>query len=124
MLRWTGGAVASRDCKSCCLWQWDDNTNEIQLYRGGKRLPRRGPPLCWYGNSKCPKGIFQRPKTLFMMNEMALQHWYQCDAVGQFPDDPIVREHAGILNSMRQNIRDNREAEFHEVLKAIAISRA
>jgi hypothetical protein len=39
-------------------------------------------------------------------NRRAWQHYEQCRAVGQFPDDPIVRRNAAICASVLQSIQD------------------
>jgi hypothetical protein len=45
----------------------------------------------------CPKGTPETSRALTDANWQAYQHYCECRAVGQFPDDAIVRRNAAII---------------------------
>ena len=53
----------------------------------------------------CPKGTPDAGKTLTPENRQAWQHYKECRAVGNFPDDSIVRENAALI----RDIEDSKE---------------
>lgn len=100
--------TARRDCGHCHKFMY----HETGDYRG---QPVRGPsgnlhqrprgtrPPCYHkkpdGTSQCAKG---RPfrTDLYTSNLLAYRHFRECRAVRSFPDDPIVRKNAAILDSL------------------------
>lgn len=64
----------------------------------------------------CPKGTPEEPKTLWPENELFYEFYKQCKAVGQWPDDPIVRRNAAVIADLEQAIDREREAEFQAML--------
>ena len=90
--------VAYRDCPDCEAFVYDEKTGE-RLERQGQPVPRpkgtRAP--CRLRINGCPKGTPESPKSLTEANWLAYEHYSQCRAVGQFPDDPIVRRNAAII---------------------------
>lgn len=64
----------------------------------------------WTPCHECPKIPAGEPKErrhaieLSDRNKAAWQHWRECRAVGVFPDDPIVRRNAAILQSVQDEL--------------------
>ena len=52
----------------------------------------------------CPKGTPEAMKSLTPQHEKTWTHYTKCRATGQWPDDELVREHAGLLSSLEQQI--------------------
>jgi hypothetical protein len=90
--------VAYRDCTDCEAFVYDEKTGK-KLERQGKPVPRpRGTKApCRLRENGCPKGTPENSRTLTDDNWQAYQHYSECRAVGQFPDDPIVRRNAAII---------------------------
>lgn len=96
--------LARKSCDYCRKWWWSPLTNV--LARDGVDGPafERDPAqtlLC--ADGRCPKGTPEKPKTLSMKNRWAWKHFQQCEAVGQFPDDPIVRRNAQVIRAAIQS---------------------
>lgn len=90
--------VAYRDCTDCEAFVYDEKTGK-KLERQGKPVPRpRGTKApCRLRENGCAKGTPENSRTLTEANWQAYQHYSECRAVGQFPDDPIVRRNAAII---------------------------
>lgn len=83
-----------------------------------KRLPQCPPPC-----DTCPKTEGQKERKranacqgLSEQNQRCLQHFLECKAVGQFPDDAIVRRNAGIIQPYYQMMD---KTEMYKVLGSI-----
>ena len=57
----------------------------------------------------CPKGTAEEPKVFSPQNWAAFQHYRECRATGQFPDDQIVRRNAALIRS--EEDRQERERQ-------------
>lgn len=102
--------VAFRDCDHCHKWLYARN-GQPEKDRQGNLRPRHKltPPACrlsW--GTGCPKGTPENSKALSEKNVEALRHYLECKAVGQFPDDPIVRRNAGIIRQIEDSVREER----------------
>ena len=77
----------------------------------GKRKIRRGPagPPCRNDATACPKGAPGKSE-LTVQNAQVLQHYMECRAVGQFPDDPLVRQNAALLHQVFEAVQQHRMA--------------
>jgi hypothetical protein len=65
----------------------------------------------------CDKGTPEDQHVLTEQNRAAYEHWKECKAVGIFPDDPIVRKNAVII----QDVHDSYEKrEWTKRLAAMA----
>ena len=53
----------------------------------------------------CKKGTPENPRSLSDSNQLAYEHYKQCRAVGQFPDDSIVRENAAIIRGVEDQFK-------------------
>jgi len=58
-------------------------------------LKRHNLPPCRL--SGCPKGTPENSIELSQKNLQAWHHYQECRAVGNFPDDPIVRRNAALI---------------------------
>lgn len=112
--------IASRDCRDCLLHVYDETTGKRNEFRGEpiKRNPRRGPPCTT--EAKCPKGHHSDPIQLSEWNEQAYQHYRTCKAVGDFPDDEIVRRNARIIRTIEDSVQKDEQAGFLEAVLILA----
>ncbi|SFH96459.1 hypothetical protein [Planctomicrobium piriforme] len=83
-------------CETCRTLWLDPTTGQIATY-DGKRLPREGKTLCENPTQTCPVGHYSRQRRLSERNQQAVRHYLECAAVGKFPDDPLVRHHARLI---------------------------
>lgn len=75
--------------------------------RHGKPVPRTCDVPC-DTSMGCPKGHYDQPKSLSERNQMAYQHYRECKAVNQFPEDYVVRRNAGLIAEV-EDITDRAE---------------
>lgn len=87
--------LALRSCEDCRAWLYDLQTGLPIIDRKGNKQPRKTPTPCEL--SGCPKGHWRAPIELSEMNQRAFLHWQECDAIGSWPDDPVVRKNAAII---------------------------
>lgn len=64
----------------------------------------------------CPKGTPENSKALTPDNEQCYQHYCECKAVGQFPDDPIVRRNAAAIEEVLDQSRKLSEVKAQNQL--------
>lgn len=106
--------VAYRDCEDCKAWMYDEETGERAL-RHGRPIKRAGKPPCGFptgpDTTRCPKGTPEAGIELSERNWLAWQHYQECAAVGQFPDDPIVKRNAAIISRVEKAAEQHRQAE-------------
>ncbi|MCH9775894.1 MAG: hypothetical protein K0U90_05610 [Planctomycetes bacterium] len=89
--------VAFRDCQHCQKYLYDEEAGKVREHN--EQLTELIlPPPCRSG--KCAKGTPDNPKTLSLKNQQTYQHWKECKAVGQFPNDDIVRKHAAVIQEL------------------------
>lgn len=85
------------DCGTCQQWSVNPLTGQFQM-RGGSRVHRQSPEdLLCRTKEGCPKGSPGSPFGLSEKNRQALAFDLECRAVGQWPDDPIVRRNARVI---------------------------
>ena len=118
--------IVSMDCGLCEKFRTDDNWNftkgrdgkrELRLVNCGDdfKAPCRNP------KKGCPKGTPDNPRTLSSDNELCYEHFKECRAVNQFPDDPIVRRNAAIISEAERLAEKQRiDNERDELIRAIA----
>jgi len=91
----------ARTCEDCAKWIYDDDGKQVQ--RAG--LPVVRPPGVPTPCHKCPKipdgaePVRSNAGELDDRGFQAYRHYLECRAVGQFPDDPIVRRNARIFRA-------------------------
>jgi hypothetical protein len=118
--------VAAISCKKCSKFACNLKTGEY--FTQGNLLVRRGPegPPCLSDPKICPKGKPGK-SDLTLQNQQVLEHYYQCDAVSEWPDDEWVRLNARILKQTIQEARElaNRRSSRQDIERlAMAIMRA
>lgn len=64
----------------------------------------------------CPKGTPENQRSLWPENEDCYEHYQECVAVNQFPDDPLVRQNARIIRDVLDTIKRQRDLDFQAVL--------
>lgn len=94
--------VARRSCEACVAYLHHEPGGSV-VTRGGKPVPRApgSKPPC-VSCPKIPPGADPNPASaaeLTGRSEDAYRHYLECRAVGQFPDDPIVRHTAMLIRS-------------------------
>lgn len=97
LLELTKPQFTKRTCEGCKAWWYDDDTGKVST-KNGKPLKRpEGTVLLCQTVEGCPVGTPENPKRLSAKNRRAWNHYQECKAVGQFPDDPIVRRNAMVI---------------------------
>lgn len=98
--------IAARSCSDCQKYLYYDRGSDdfgSRVERGG--LPVLRPkgvktPCGWC--PKIPPGEAPKPENaieLTAKNIAAVVHYRECKAVGEFPDDAIVRRNAGLIRA-------------------------
>ena len=119
----TGSKFLGRTCADCIAFMWSDEGVEgtsralgrkkfrsLQVCRTAGAVPTERVngiiPPCW----ECPKVREGAPRpSYYYADEVsdqswkAIEHFEECDAVQQFPDDPIVRRNAAIIRRTKAN---------------------
>lgn len=102
--------VATRDCNDCQKYVYDEKTGQRALFRG-KPIPRpasTGPP-CHYGPDRCPKVSPDSGLALSDKHVITYNHYLECRAVGQFPDDAVVRRNARVIYVAEREAQEAKE---------------
>jgi len=101
MLAWARPEIDQLDCNDCFRFLYNIDTGEVQKWRGKPaKRPTDVPPPC----GKCPKQGPDKQTTLTVANRECVQHYLECRATGQFPDDPLVKRHAAILQMVEKEV--------------------
>ena len=116
--------VAHRSCQDCQEWLYNEKTGAIDSTADGKplRRPAKGfvsVPPCRQKENGCPKGTPEHPKSLTRQNQKAYAHYLQCKATGQFPDDSIVKYHAGLIREVEEYMDEARQERLEKLLEAV-----
>ena len=113
--------VAFVDCQLCLKYEFNIEKGEFETDDQTGGLLERLPPdkdhpqgwapcrlhACGKRKEPCPKGTPENPLTLDDRNERAYEHDKECQGVGQWPDDSIVRRNAAIIRAVEDNHRQN-----------------
>jgi hypothetical protein len=95
--------VAFRSCTDCQTYVYDETTGQPCDYppHSGHPVPRPpgSLPACRLDGVGCPKGTPEAPRGLTPANQAAWLFDAECRAIGQFPDDPLVRRNALLIRS-------------------------
>ena len=111
--------VAYRSCEMCKAWQFDEDTGKIVQWRGGP-LKRIGKTPCESGPEKCPKGSPTAGRELSEKNWQAYDHYQESKAVGEFPNDAIVRRNAVIIAAVSEAAQSRKEEMFRNEIRILA----
>ncbi len=99
--------VAFRHCTHCQTYVYDETTGRPYEHppHSGRLIPRPpgALPLCRIVGVGCPKGTPEDPRSLTHENQAAYRFDRECRAVGNFPDDPLVRRHAALIRAAEQS---------------------
>lgn len=115
--------VAFRDCEVCQKYVFDGLGNIETNSATGEpvKRPKGVFPPCRYDPKACPKGSPEQCRGINDQNLQAYQHYRECRAVGQFPDDPIVRENAAIIRGIEDQVQKlDQQKLLLDVLKIAA----
>ncbi len=114
--------IAEMNCELCQKYVVNHNTWTFEKGRDGKpelRLLNCGPSFlapCRDPERGCPKGSPENPKSLTAENELCYEHYRECEAVGEFPDDSVVRRNAAVIRGVIESVTRLREVEFQTTL--------
>lgn len=118
-----GSKYLGRTCADCLSYQWGDDGVEGITKTSRKKYrsviacldagakPRKRVPLTMTPCFECPKVREYKPKSYYYADEITettwqtIQHFDECDAVGQFPDCPIVRRNAALIRRVREDCK-------------------
>jgi len=118
--------VASRECADCLFHVYNEETGAREEDRKGEPLKRTRatPPPC-QTDKGCPKGTPEQSRSLTPENLRCWMHYRECKAVGQFPEDPVVRRNAAIIREAEEaaNRRERRNFETTLVQLMLTVSR-
>lgn len=109
MLYLTNPRLALRPCTLCKKLWYNEETGLPIIMGNDKPLKRYGPTLCETPEG-CLKGTPENQKSLNLANRWAWQHYRECEAIGQFPDDPLVRKNAKLILAVLRKVQKKHEA--------------
>lgn len=92
--------MAHVDCGFCQEYLVNLETGQPEKQATGQPIRRnlqRNPPACRVRGQGCVKGTPEKPLTLSRKNLRAYRHYLRCRALGNWPDDSLVRRNAGII---------------------------
>lgn len=98
--------VAFRDCGDCQKYVYDHDAGQVRLTPSGEKMLRSvsgGREPCYYGPDRCAKVSPTAGRELNNKNWRAYTHYLECRAVGQFPDDEIVRQNAATIRAIEDS---------------------
>lgn len=106
--------VAFRNCQHCLKYLYDEETGKVRTFSSREDLVERLPsvPAPCRTSKGCPKGTPENPKKLSLKNLKAYQHWKECKAVGQFPDDDIVRRNAALIQEIVDMSNEHKQMQM------------
>ena len=83
-------------------------------------MKRAGPPPCQL-DIGCAKGTIDGQKVLTPRNEKAVDHFMECRAVGQFPDDAQVRRNARIIDETERALDRQDTQRVAQMVEFLAV---
>lgn len=125
--------VAAMSCDYCAKWFLDEKLERVYRNDGkGGKIYQERPKGHATPCHQCPKTeglpIEKRTRknavTLTFKNQMALQHYLECRAVNQFPDDPIVRRNASIITPFYEMIEQKDMMRVLSTLTSVMVKNA
>ena len=96
--------LARRSCDDCKKWWYNEKTGLITVAGFGVKQERVGPTPC-ETELGCAKGTPDKQNVLNTANKWAYTHYKHCAATDCFPDDPIVRQNASIIEDALKSVR-------------------
>jgi len=124
MLLQTDPQLYQRDCEHCRLYMYAEKGEEkgkVTYFHGEpmRRPDGTGPPCTYKGG--CRKGHYNDQRVLWPMNVKVVQHNKECQAVGSFPDDDMVRHNATVIYDVEKMLHKIETDTTNEMLKALAL---
>lgn len=122
--------VAYRDCLFCLKNFHNEETGQpvktrradiLEIEEYEPRTPQC-PPLCRTPKG-CPKGTAEDPVELNERNQRAYQHYLECKAIGQFPDDPVVKRNAMIIRRVEDIAECVQEEKMRLAMLSLALNK-
>jgi hypothetical protein len=116
--------LAVLDCAKCEEFQVDESWN-FEIGRDGnpvRRLKELGVEFlapCRDPARGCPKGTPEKQRTLNEDNQLCILHYQECKAVGEFPDDPVVRRNAALIEETQRKIDRSDTKDFIAAVDAV-----
>jgi hypothetical protein len=112
--------VSYRDCELCQKVIFEESGRMAVYPRTGepiKRPPGNKAP-CRYGANNCPKGTPEAKRSLTPQNEQVYAHYLECKATGHWPDDEIVRRHAGLIRRIEESVERVQRERLSRLMEA------
>lgn len=126
-LQWKHPILCEIPCELCLKHPVDFKTGRFDVLRDGKTLEPRilNGDVCHLAPCRdpargCLKGTPEKPNTLNQANQDCYEHYSQCKAVGQFPDDPIVRRNAAVIVEVKEQIEREELQKFRQMMAELA----
>lgn len=115
-------ALAARSCHDCQQYVYDHAASVRLSDADGQPIPRPSGTFapCRYGPSRCAKGSPDAGRDLSAKNRRAWLHYRECRAVGAFPDDPLVRRNAALIEQLELARSEETLRVLHELLARLA----
>jgi hypothetical protein len=123
--------IANLNCQFCLKYMVDEKTGrpeissrtdgpEFRILNMGDEYLAPCRDLRLNANGRrirsCPKGTPENSRTLSGENELCYEHFRECKAIGQFPDDSVVRRNAAVIQDVLDESARSREIEFQSTL--------
>lgn len=98
--------LAKRSCEDCQkYWYLANGLVKTIASTGDRELrPEEAYPSC-QTEFGCLKGTPKNQKSLNVANGWAWRHFKMCEAIGRFPDDPIVSHNAEIIRRAIKSVK-------------------
>jgi hypothetical protein len=98
--------LSKRSCEDCQKYWYLANGMVKTIASTGERefRPEEAYPSC-KTEFGCLKGTPDKQKSLNTANGWAWRHFKQCEAIGRFPDDPIVSHNADVIRRAIKSVK-------------------
>jgi len=93
--------LSKTTCDYCKAW-WYDPMTGVTTEQDGCALQREPESELLCVIDRCPRGTPEKPNVLSGKNRWAWLHFQECEAVNEWPDDPIVRRNARVIRDAIQ----------------------
>jgi hypothetical protein len=78
--------------------------------------PEGTAPPCRIPGIGCPKGTPEHPRGLSAANLAAWRFDRECQAVGSYPNDPLVRRNAALIRQVEEEIERRERNDFRRAV--------